>query len=131
MISRTGSRGFSLIEVLVASVILFAGLGAVLRAYSMAVEALGISDDTLASMDVLREKAVMAELLILGAPDSLQNQSGLDNRNGVEYAWTLEANRLTLTPRVALQTAIFQISRPRGGTPRTLACDWVIFRDAP
>ncbi len=131
MISRTGSRGFSLIEVLVASVILFAGLGAVLRAYSMAVEALGISDDTLASMDVLREKAVMAELLILGAPDSLQNQSGLDNRNGVEYAWTLEANRLTLTPRVALQTAVFQISRPRGGTPRTLACDWAIFRDAP
>ena len=62
MTSRTGNSAFTLIEVLVASVILFAGLGAVLKAYSMAVIALDSAADILVSTAWLRDKASVLEL---------------------------------------------------------------------
>ena len=131
MISRTGNRGFSLIEVLVASVILFAGLGAVLRAYSMAVEALGSASDALSASDLLREKAVLAELRLMASPEPLPNQSEVASRVGVEYAWTLEARQQVLTPRLSFQTAALHTIRSKGGASHSLNCEWALFRDPP
>jgi hypothetical protein len=67
MISETGNdrsaiAGITLIEVLIATVILFAGLGAVLGGYAMATRALDEVMDALAAGEILREKAVAIEL---------------------------------------------------------------------
>jgi len=132
MTSRTGNRGFTLIEVLVASVILFAGLGAVLRAYSMAVEALGIASETLAVSDLFREKAVLVELQSMASPGSGQDLSGSDRRGGVDYAWNTHSDRQTVTPRLAFQKTTIKVVHSQGGRyPHTQECEWALFRDPP
>jgi len=131
MISRTGNRGFSLIEVLVASVILFAGLGAVLKAYSMAVQALGAASETLATSDLLREKAVSVDLQFIASPDAIPAQDGRERRGGVEYVWDMHTDRQVVTPLSAFQKTTIRIVRAQDGTPRFLDCERALFRDPP
>lgn len=131
MISRTGNSGFSLIEVLVASVILFAGLGAVLKAYSMAVEALGAASETLWASELLSEKAAGVDLQAMASRDSVQDQSGRETKAGVDYVWDIQSLRQDLTPRLAFQKTSLRVVRSRGGLPHTLEIEKALFRDPP
>jgi len=127
MTSRTGNRGFTLIEVLVASVILFAGLGAILKAYSLAVEALGAAEDTLAATDLLAGKAASLELQLGAGVDSAALPERL-TREGVEYLCTATLVRMPVTPELTLTRAALLASRLNGTFPHALECEWVVFK---
>ena len=134
MTSRIGTKGlfqdgFTLIEVLVASVILFAGLGAVLKAYSMAVMALDASADTLASCTLLREKAVELDLAAVAGEGAFTGGNGRSVVEGVDYLWDVRTSRRDITPDIMMQSSVIRVSRFRGGMARTLECEWAVFRD--
>lgn len=122
-------RGFTLIEVLVAAVILFAGVGAVLKAYSSAVSALASASDLLNSTMLLREKAVELELLAASGAESFPGGDGLSIMDSVAYAWNIRCYRQTLSPDVFIQNASIRVSRGGGTLPRVLDCEWMIIRE--
>ncbi|MEI6564560.1 MAG: prepilin-type N-terminal cleavage/methylation domain-containing protein [bacterium] len=125
MTSRTGSSGFTLIEVLVASVILFAGLGAVLKAYSLAVVAMDSAMDKLNSCQVMREKAMELEPQVTGTlGDPLTGGDGRTVIGSREYLWHIETSRLVLTHDVSLLRAAIRVNRSMTGQPYTLVCEW-------
>ena len=129
MTSRTGnSAAFTLIEVLVASVILFAGLGAVLKAYSMAVIALDSAADILVSTAWLRDKASVLELQ--GKDGGvLMSGGGQARLEGRDYRWDVDAREQAITPDLKLQSAVISITRSPSGTPHLLHAEWALFRE--
>ena len=123
-------RAFTLIEVLVASVILFAGLGAVLKAYSMAVAALDSAGDILVSTAWLREKVAVMELQ--GADGGgLMPGSGRVQLDGRAYQWEVDARDQAITPNLKLESALIQLTRFPAGTPHLLHAEWAVFQDPP
>jgi len=128
MTSRTGNSAFTLIEVLVASVILFAGLGAVLKAYSMAVIALDSAADILVSTAWLRDKASVLELQGKdgGVLMSGGGQVQLECR---DYRWKVDARDQAITPNLKLQSAVISIVRSPSGAPHLLQAEWALFRE--
>lgn len=131
MISRTGNEGFSLIEVLVASVILFAGLGAVLKAYSAAAQAMDVALDTLAAVDLLREEATKVELQAVGTASPAPGGSGQSEKWGVVYQWETQVQCRSVTRDCSLQSAVIRVGRARGGAPHALQCEWLLFPEPP
>jgi prepilin-type N-terminal cleavage/methylation domain-containing protein len=130
MTSRTGNNAFTLIEVLVASVILFAGLGAVLKAYSMAVTALDSAADVLVSTAWLRDKVAVMELQ--GKDGSALMSSGGEIRlEGRDYRWDVDAREQAITPDLKLLSAVIRITRFPSGTPHLLQAEWALFQDPP
>lgn len=127
MTSRTGIKGFTLIEVLVASVILFAGLGAILKAYSLAVEALNTAEDTLAATDLLSGKAARLELQFAaaGAPADLPERM---SRDGIDYLCDASLERTPVTPELTLARADIQVRRYNGAIPHAVNCEWMLFK---
>ena len=130
MTSRTGNNAFTLIEVLVASVILFAGLGAVLKAYSMAVIALDSAADVLVSTAWLRDKAAVMELQGKDG-GALMSGGGQTRLEGREYRWEVDAREQTITPNLKLQSATISITRSPSGAPHLLQAEWALFQDPP
>lgn len=127
MTSRTGSGGFTLVEVLVATVILFAGLGAVLQAYSMAVVALDAADMSLAATDLLSERATLLELTAdatAGGATALPTRS---LRDGSDYLFDGTVTRTAPMPGMALDKATLGVVRVPAGIPRQLQTAWVVF----
>jgi prepilin-type N-terminal cleavage/methylation domain-containing protein len=130
MTSRTGNKAFTLIEVLVASVILFAGLGAVLKAYSTAVIALDSAADVLTSTAWLRDKAAVMELQGNDG-GGLMSGSGRVQLDGRDYQWEVDARDQAITPDLKLQSVIIRITRSTSGTPHFLQAEWALFQDPP
>lgn len=128
MTSRTGNNAFTLIEVLVASVILFAGLGAVLKAYSMAVTALDSAADVLVSTAWLRDKTAVMELQGKDG-GALMSGGGQTRLEGRDYRWEVDARDQAITPNLKLQSAVITITRSPSGTPRLLQAEWALFRE--
>ena len=62
MISKTGNKGFTFLYVMLAVLVVSIGLTVVIKAYGTCVEVLRVSDDTLASVFLAKEKAAEAEL---------------------------------------------------------------------
>lgn len=56
MTSKTGNNGFTLVEVMVAVAVLFIGIGGVLRAYVVSVDAIRNSQNYLAAVYLAKEK---------------------------------------------------------------------------
>lgn len=127
MTSRTGIKGFTLIEVLVASVILFAGLGVILKAYSLAVEALNTAEDTLAATDLLVGKAARMELQFAASEESALLLERV-SRDGIDYLCDAGLDRSPVTPELTLAKANIQAIRSRGTVPHRLDCEWVVFK---
>lgn len=125
MTSRIGNNGFTLIEVLVAAVILFAGLGAVLKAYSLAVVAMESAADTLSACQIMHQKASELEAQAGRGSEALPSGGGRRQAGGFEYLWSVHADRKVLTPTVSLLQASIEVSRPGGGAGRVLHCEWV------
>ena len=135
-ISRTGSdrrgrdAGFTLIEVLVTCVILFAGLGAVLKAYSLAVVALEASADVVAASALLGDKAAELELKLLAARgQGLPGGGGVVAVDGVDYRWEARCQLQTVSPCLKIQKALLSARRAAGGIVRTLDCEWTLVCD--
>lgn len=129
MTSRTGTDGFSLIEVLVASVILFAGLGAVLRAYSLAANALDSAQDVMASYALLEEQASVLDLQVRTVGGPLTGGSGRVFPHGTPYIWEVTTRREGLSPSLTRETARIRVSRLAGGVPRSVDCEWAVFTE--
>ena len=134
-ILRTGSNrlgGFTLIEVLVTAVILFAGLGAVLKAYSLAVTALESSADVLATSAVLDGKATDLELqLFANAGQGLMGGGGRTTVDGVEYRWEAQCRQQVRSPVLTIHTALLSAGRASGGLLKALSCEWTVVSDPP
>ncbi len=78
-----GRRGLALVEVLVAVVLLFAGITAILRVYSMAVSALDAADTTLAATLAAQQELDAVRLVSAGPGESIaagQAVGGYDGR---------------------------------------------------
>jgi type II secretion system protein I len=132
-ISETGNKsgqdqGFTLIEVLVATVILFAGLAAVLGAYSSAVTALDRASDVLAASHVLQERA--AELDLAAGPDRLGLASGSGSREeGVfRYQWSVTCRQAATAAGVEISEAVIDVRRGLQGDLHSLVTQWAPVR---
>jgi len=128
MTSRIGNKGFSLIEILVASVILFAGLGAVLKAYSLAVVAMESAADKLAICQVFQNKASELDLLVSGSSDALPNGEGRQKVGDFEYLWRSEAVRQVLTPQVSVVQVVMDVVRVNRSQISSCMFEWVQYR---
>lgn len=127
MTSRTGTKGFTLIEVLVACVILFAGLGAILTAYSGAMMTLDATADMIACHVLLQERASVLELQAKTDEGGLQGASGRLGVGGHEYSWTAEVRHKSVTPLIRRENAVIRVCRNMGGQPRIWECEWAFF----
>lgn len=128
MTSRTGNNAFTLIEVLVASVILFAGLGAALKAYSLAVVAMESAADKLAVYQVIQEKAAELDLQVAGGGDTLLSGDGRKKVGGYEYLWQVQATRQVLTPEVSVLRAAIEVARVNRPQVDGCMCEWTQFQ---
>lgn len=129
MTSRTGNKGFTLIEVLVAAVILFAGLGAVLKSYSLAVVAMEAASDKLSACQIMHQKASELELQSGGGSEEMPAGNGRQQAGGFEYSWSVRSDRRVLTPGVSvLQTAI-EVNRTGSGVRYALLCEWTQYQE--
>ena len=124
MTSRTGSEGFTFIEVLVATVILFAGLAAVLKAYSAAVNALAVEENVRASTDLLAAQAASLEWQ-WAIGNGAAPLPGRLSRDGVDYDCEVAFARTPLSTSLAADHADLLVRRVGYGEARGLACDWV------
>lgn len=91
MMSITGNKGFTLIEVLVAVVIFAAGIVAVSRAYVVSADALGIGRESAQALCLLKQK--MSELEFSSVEnDGLSTgvSSGVFEGDDAAYEWSCE-----------------------------------------
>jgi len=128
MTSRTGNNAFTLIEVLVASVILFAGLGAVLKAYSLAVVAMESASDKLAVYQVIQEKAAELDLQVSDSSEVLPSGDGPQKVGGHDYLWRVQTARQALTPEVSVLRAAIEVSRVNRPQVDGCICEWTQFK---
>ena len=129
MISGTGnetcaSPGFTLIEVLVASVILFSGLVAVLGAYSSAVTALDQASDVLAATQLIEEKACEVELEAGPDRQQLFSSSGAGEAPYDRYTWDVTVRGLSTFQGAELLDVDISAGRARAATRRLLVTQW-------
>ena len=88
----TGKQGLTLVEVLLAVVVLSVGMVGVLRAYAASIGALEITRETVNTVELLKEK--MAEIeqgMIEQGGISAGSASGQFAGESEEYSWTREA----------------------------------------
>lgn len=133
MISETGNKaardlGFTLIEVLVATVILFAGLAAVLGAYSAAVTALDRATDVLAATHVLQERAAELELAAGLNRQGLAAGSGFYGEGVSRYSWAVSCRTATTAAGVELSEAVIAVRRALRTDQYSLVTHWVQVR---
>ena len=133
MISGIGNKfsqnqGFTLIEVLVATVILFAGLAAVLGAYSSAVTALDRASDVLMATHILQERA--AELDLAAGPDrrGLTAGSGLQAEGVFRYSWSVTCRPVATAAGVELSEAVIEARRDLRADRHSLVTQWAPVR---
>lgn len=110
-----------------AAVILFAGLGAVLNAYSTAVVALDSAADVMTSTELLREKAMLLDLQMRQAGGGVPGDSGHSVKQGMDYEWTITVSQQSGLYGMVLRKAAINVNRLKGGAPRMLACEWTVF----
>jgi hypothetical protein len=117
-----------LIEVLVTAVILFAGLGAVLKAYSAAALALDSAEDALAVRQVMGELFSRVELQAADRKAPAADGGGDMRVDGRAYRWELRGRQWAMSPEVAVWETTLRARRERGGVERVLAGEWVLIR---
>lgn len=96
MTSGTGSEsGFTLVEVLVSALILFAGVAAILVAYARAAETLQVASETLTGALFMREQIEsVREPLLDGRLPSFGVSAGVaTGPAGRPLAWTCDVSR--------------------------------------
>ncbi len=128
MTLKIGNKGFTLIEVLVAAVILFAGLGAVLKAYSLAVVAMEAAADKLAVSQIIQQKIGAVELQISDLGDTLPYGQGRQEVGGAEFGWQVQSSRRVMTSQISVICTEIEVGRfghqPQAGCIR----EWTQFR---
>jgi prepilin-type N-terminal cleavage/methylation domain-containing protein len=133
MISETGNKcgkdqGFTLIEVLVATVILFAGLAAVLGAYSSAVTALDRATDMLMATSLLQEKAADVELAAGLNRLGMTSSSGSYGSGASRYSWTVTCRPLESAAGVEISEAVIDVRRAIQAGQHSLVTQWAPVR---
>lgn len=129
MTSRTGNRllgesGFTLVEVLVASVILCAGLIAVLRAFGSAVEALGYANDVLVAAQIAEAKASEVELDAGLDRSRLHSSSGVVREPNGDYSWMVTCRDVSTTAGEQLRELEISVGRLTSRGPCVLVSQW-------
>lgn len=121
-----GSGGFTLVEVLVAAVILAAGMVAVLRGFSLAVNALDASQERLTVSSLLENKLAELELSawpkreLAGAP-----AGRWDTPSGV-FLWEARGERLMAASNAVLVRVTVEATLDRSPSRSyTAATEWL------
>ena len=135
MISGTGNKpsaslGFTLIEVLVASVILFAGLVAVLGAFGSAVTALGQAADVLAETQIIEEKACEVELEAGPDRQQLHSSSGSCVPPFERYTWDVTSRGVSTFEGAELAEVDISAGRALAPDRRLLVTQWAQIQPA-
>jgi prepilin-type N-terminal cleavage/methylation domain-containing protein len=131
---REPSSGFTLIEVLVATVILFAGLAAVLGAYSSAVTAMDRAAEVLVATQLLQKKAAEVEWAVRVEPQKLNSSAGIYGTPPVRYDWGIDCQRLSLAAGGEVTEVVIDVNRQSRADHYTLTTQWAPFqpaKDAP
>ena len=129
MTSGTGneacaSAGFTLIEVLVATVILFSGLVAVLSAFSSAVMALDQASDVLAATQLVEEKACEVELEAGPDREQLHSSSGIGVAPYARYTWDVTVRGVSTFQGAGLCNIDISAGRDKSSNRRLLVTQW-------
>ena len=129
MISGTGNsrehrEGFTILEVLIATVILAAGLSSVLKAYSLTVSALDAATDTLAEAQILSQQAAALDLSI--EPDRPELLPGVRTVRVDVPGYTVRVACLPLRAETGLDgtEAVLDVWRNRPSEHRGLVTQW-------
>lgn len=129
MTSKTGNSGFTLIEVLVASVILFAGLGAVLKAYSLAVVAMDAAAETLSICQIAQQVGGELEVQVSRSMDALPSGEGRQIAGGSEYSWQVRTDRKILTPEVSALQVALEVAKAHHPRVHIYHYEWAQFQE--
>lgn len=104
------SRGVTLVEVLLAVVVLSVGMVGVLRAYATSVGALEISRETVNTIELLKEKmADIEQTMIEQGGVSAGSASGQFEGESGDYGWTWEAGTTARESLCELALSVFRI----------------------
>lgn len=130
MISGTGNsrehrEGFTIVEVLIATVVLAVGLGSVLTAYSLTVSALDAATDTLVEAQILSEQAAALDLSI--GPDRPELRPGVRTVRVDVPGYAASIACLPLRSETGLDgtEAVLDVWRNRQSEHRGLVTQWV------
>lgn len=110
------SRGFTLVEVLIALVIVSVALAAAMRATAMAVTSADEAKRRTYAQWVAHNRA--AELVARRAFPPVGRENGTAEMGGLQYAWSQEVNE---TPNTAFRKVALQVTEVQGADTRTLA----------
>lgn len=107
---RIGNSGVTLVEVLLAVVVLSVGMVGVLRAYATSVGALEISRETVNTIELLKEKmADIEQTMIEQGGVSAGSASGQFEGESGDYGWTWEAGTTARESLCELALSVFRI----------------------
>lgn len=120
--------GFTLIEVLVATVILAAGMTAVLRGFSVAVDALDSAREVLAATDAFEDKLVELQLSAWPKREPPVRDAGTWATPAGVLAWQLQSESLMATTNATLYRLVME-AVPVGRSGRyMMATEWLDVR---
>lgn len=106
---RTGDSGVTLVEVLLAVVILSIGIAGVLRAYATSIGALEINRDTVNTIELLKEKMADVEQdMIEQGGISAGSSSGQFEGEFENYNWAWEAKTIAREGLCELALSVFR-----------------------
>lgn len=124
-----GKSGFTLVEVLVASVILAAGLIAVLQGFSVAVNGLDTTREVLAVSDCVEEKLTELEIASWPRREPPPREGGLWQTEAGSLTWQLHSDVLMSSTNATLHRIVLD-TVPVGQSRRyVVATEWLTMRE--
>ena len=127
--AKRGSGGFTLVEVLVASAILAAGMVAVLQAFSVAVKGLDSAREVMAVADGFEDKLAEVELASWPKRDPPLQDGGTWATPAGMLTWQLSSTTLLSTTNATLFGITLE-AMPAGRPGRYLvATEWLSVRE--
>jgi prepilin-type N-terminal cleavage/methylation domain-containing protein len=124
----SGKQGFTLVEVLVASVILVAGMVAVLRGFSVAVDAIDSSREVLEVSDFFDNKLAELEIATWPQRDPPVADSGVWESSMGSIAWRFHSNPVTIASNATLHRLYLEAIPMGRVTQYGIATEWLSVR---
>lgn len=123
--------GFTLVEALVAAVILAAGMVAVLRAFGAAANALDAAGEVLAVSGRMEDQLAGQELEAWPARDAVPAGGGRWSTEAGAVDWRMRGDvRMAVTNAVLTRVVVEAVPARKSGVPYVMATEWLGWRQA-